>query len=646
MVVRSAGQGKWICSLRVFSVVFVLLCVFPWAIRAQKYIPADTMKVNSWLASAHDTSDVDVKKKFLLAKEALIVAKSLDYRLGIVNATRMLGQLHANAGETGNAFKYYSESIALSKEYDLVNAQGKGVYELGYLYVNVSLLDSAFICYTRALQLFQQTNDTLRIGNTYECIANVLNQMKNYQDAEKYVWLAIEVYRSIKKYVHVAGAHTNLGIIRFYQGRNEEAARFFLESNRLHDSLNSNDGLFANYQNLGGYYYSAGKKDSALYWYQRAMHILRSTGNYLYAPGLLINIGDVYSFKGNLDSAEWYYQDALARAVSTHNLSAAYLGYKYLAEMYSGKKKNFEKAYGYLANAVAVKDSIAHNEKVKSVAELTAKFEIAEAFDKNIILQGENDIQKLKLQRKDVLIYSICIIAILLLSVALLFARQNALSNKHLKIELEQKQLRAQMNPHFIFNSINSIQHFMLQADIVNANKYLTEFASLMRQTLDNARDGLIVLKTEITYLENYLSLENMQFEKEFSYSITCSNDINIDTIEIPSMILQPFVENAIRHGLSHLEHRKGMLHVRFYLEHNTIVCEIDDNGIGRAASGRFKNDNHRLHQSHGIELTKQRLTLFNKMNSTDYEIKIVDKVNTDHQPTGTTVIIKFSLEV
>ncbi len=183
----------------------------------------------------------------------------------------------------------------------------------------------------------------------------------------------------------------------------------------------------------------------------------------------------------------------------------------------------------------------------------------------NKSLQKENELQRLKLQRKNMLIYGSAGFVLLMFVFVILYFRHSRLRTAQEKTELEQRQLRAQMNPHFVFNCLNSIQHFVVAGDVRNANKYLTGFAQLMRQTLEHSKAGTITLRKELAYLENYITLELMRYENKFSASITCADDIDPDGIEIPAMIVQPFIENAIRHGICYLENVPGELSVRFY---------------------------------------------------------------------------------
>ena len=300
-------------------------------------------------------------------------------------------------------------------------------------------------------------------------------------------------------------------------------------------------------------------------------------------------------------------------------------------------------AYEYLSKSVKLRDSIMSKEQQDKLAELTTKFNLKETEDKNKLLLKENDLQKLRLQQKNILFIGAIAALCAFFIVGLLLFRQNKLRANQQKTELEQKQLRAQMNPHFIFNCLNSIQHFVVANDVKNANKYLSGFALLMRQTLENSKEGIITLRKEIEYLENYLGLERMRFEDKFTYEINI-DALNIDTIEIPSMIIQPFIENAIRHGLCYLETKPGKLKINFYKKGNYLYCEVDDNGIGREQSQKLKFSSSHAYESRGMELTRQRLELVSKSSGGDYKVEIIDKKNEHLQSEGTTIIIKYPI--
>lgn len=208
---------------------------------------------------------------------------------------------------------------------------------------------------------------------------------------------------------------------------------------------------------------------------------------------------------------------------------------------------------------------------------------------------------------------------------------------------LEQQALLAQMNPHFIFNCLNSIQSFIFRQDVEGANRYIAKFASLIRQTLDNSSRELIPLATEIRYLETYLSLEQNRQEEKFTYSVTTVTDGGVDTFMLPAMLLQPYVENAIRHGIRLRPDNKGMIEIRFETDAaGHLVCTIKDNGVGRARAAELKSKQHIEYMSRGNSITEKRIEMLNLQYNTTIKFSIRDLTGPDGNPEGTLVILTF----
>ncbi|WP_165806377.1 sensor histidine kinase [Chitinophaga parva] len=210
--------------------------------------------------------------------------------------------------------------------------------------------------------------------------------------------------------------------------------------------------------------------------------------------------------------------------------------------------------------------------------------------------------------------------------------------------QLEMKALRAQMNPHFIFNALNSIQIFMMKNQPELALAYLGRFARLIRDVLDHSQLNTLPLSKELKMLENYMELEKLRFADQFSYNITISPELELDFIEIPSMILQPFVENAIWHGLLHKK-AQGTLHITFEQKGERLLCIIKDDGIGRDRSAAIKQQNGQTHHSRGLQITRDRLSLYNSRFDMDASFEIIDLKTTLGEPLGTQVNIWIPLE-
>ncbi|WP_276479768.1 sensor histidine kinase [Paraflavitalea pollutisoli] len=212
--------------------------------------------------------------------------------------------------------------------------------------------------------------------------------------------------------------------------------------------------------------------------------------------------------------------------------------------------------------------------------------------------------------------------------------------------KLEQLALLAQMNPHFIFNCLNSIQAFIIQNDLLATNQYLTAFARLIRQTMDSAAKGTITLEEEVSYLSRYMELERMRFGDSFDYKITVDEQIDASHLSIPSMMLQPYVENSIRHGIRYKKGEKGLVEVKFRQYGASLACTVEDNGIGRVEALRLRSKVHVEYQSKGMTLAAERIQALNRQFNGTVTINIVDKIDETGKAIGTRVEIAFPLSL
>ncbi len=205
--------------------------------------------------------------------------------------------------------------------------------------------------------------------------------------------------------------------------------------------------------------------------------------------------------------------------------------------------------------------------------------------------------------------------------------------------ETEMQALRAQMNPHFMFNSLNSINNFILKNDPDNASGYLTKFSRLMRLILDNSRSEWVLLENELKALELYIELEAVRFDNAFEHSLEVTKDINVETVMVPPLIIQPYVENAIWHGLLHRKTPGGRIDIRLWKINGTLHIEVEDNGVGREEAKRLKSKTATRQKSHGMKITAERMDIVNKVYNVDAGVTITDLAN-DAGNTGTRVLI------
>ncbi|WP_427622684.1 sensor histidine kinase, partial [Pseudomonas hunanensis] len=227
-------------------------------------------------------------------------------------------------------------------------------------------------------------------------------------------------------------------------------------------------------------------------------------------------------------------------------------------------------------------------------------------------------------KRQQLVIYSLIFGLLLTLLAAFFFYRSNQqqkLANNLLAL----KSLRSQMNPHFIFNALNSVNNFISKSDERSANRYLSNFSTLMRSVLENSEEDFIPLEKELQQLELYINLEHSRFEDKFDYSIKVDEKVQVSKFQIPPMLLQPYIENAIWHGLRYRDDKGELLVTVKENSADSIIISITDNGIGRKKSAEIKTQNQRKQKSKGMGIIKQRVAILNDMYTDKVHIKISD---------------------
>lgn len=237
------------------------------------------------------------------------------------------------------------------------------------------------------------------------------------------------------------------------------------------------------------------------------------------------------------------------------------------------------------------------------------------------------------------------LIIIFLINRRISIARKKQLQKlqQEIKItQLEQMALRAQMNPHFIFNCISAIQQLVTEKDTDNASRFIASFAGLVRQTLDNAPELFISLGEEIKFLKNYFELERIRLEDRFSYGIVLEGLNNKDQLRVPNMVIQPFVENAIKHGIRYKKNGKGYIEVRFEQQESLLRCTITDNGVGRDKALQMRKESGINHTSQGLSITMRRIESLNAVTRQKIYVGIEDLKDERQHALGTRVKIDF----
>ncbi len=257
--------------------------------------------------------------------------------------------------------------------------------------------------------------------------------------------------------------------------------------------------------------------------------------------------------------------------------------------------------------------------------------------NKIIQLEKEKSLKDELISKKNRFNYFL-IVALFLLIIFFGLIAKTLFAIKKKNKEIALQSLRREMNPHFIFNSLNSVNQFISQNKELEANKYLTSYSNLMRNIMENSNKDFVTLANEVEQLKKYLDLEHLRFQDKFDFEILVDEDLDSEITFIPNMIIQPHLENAIWHGLRYLEN-KGFLSLKFELINKKIHITIDDNGIGLTKSQELKTFNQMVHKSVGLDNTKQRISLLNDLYKTEITFEIKEKI---FPKTGTIIEIIF----
>ncbi|WP_229665693.1 tetratricopeptide repeat-containing sensor histidine kinase [Croceivirga lutea] len=363
-------------------------------------------------------------------------------------------------------------------------------------------------------------------------------------------------------------------------------------------------------------------------------------------------IGRAYAAQNKLNEAIPYLQRSIVEANNENDLLIKKEATRKLSEVYE-YKGDFTKAYETYQEYVALVDTL-YSRKEQEIGRLSRlNREIANKQNRISSLEQERELSQSKYSLAKTeqqlfetrtkwqkgLIYSLVFGMILLALTAFFFYR----SNKQQKLNnnlLALKSLRSQMNPHFIFNALNSVNTYIATNDERSANRFLSEFSVLMRTVLENSEQDFIPLAKELELLKLYVKLEHSRFSDKFDYEVSVAENVAVENFEIPPMLLQPYIENAIWHGLRYKE-QKGYLRIEVKkLSEESLLIEVSDNGIGRKKSKELKTKNQLKQRSKGMGNIKKRVAILNDMYKNKVDVSIAD-LNEDETGTKVTLILK-----
>lgn len=389
---------------------------------------------------------------------------------------------------------------------------------------------------------------------------------------------------------------------------------------------------------IAWFFYTQGERLEALKWYRQSLGLATKSNQKSSYCNIVGCIGTILGETNQPDSAFYYYNKAIAAGKEARD-------YFNLSWIYYDQYKLYDTLGNYrlaLTSHVLHKqfsDSLEAQQFRRGLTRIRQSYAIEQQLKNQELLQ-------LKLRQQKIITWSIVVGMVLISTVLMVIILQIRAANRRRILEMRgriaeitQRNLRQQMNPHFIFNTLNSIQFYLYQQDKIAVNEYLNKFSLLIRKTLDNSRQPTIALKEEIDMVRLYLELESLRFKERLTWNITIDDEIDLIEMKVPSMLIQPLVENAISHGLRH-KPEVGRVDVALTLREDHIECRVEDNGIGREAAREINRASNPDHKSAGTSITETRLALINELYSKELMVTYTDLTNEAAKPIGTLVII------
>jgi LytS/YehU family sensor histidine kinase len=331
-----------------------------------------------------------------------------------------------------------------------------------------------------------------------------------------------------------------------------------------------------------------------------------------------------------VQQAENQYLDSLARK-------------QYQFYLESKEKGDYTKALTYLRNYADISDSVIKIRRISQLDEINALYENDKKEQEVNLLLQENKLKDIRINQNRFLIFGISGLALLVWLIIAMVIRQGKLRADHKALALEQTLLRAQMNPHFIFNTLTNIQSFIIRKDTDRSLQYLDNFSTLIGTILASSGEKVISLETEMRTIENYFKLQQLRFGDKLGFSISIDPALDPAKVMLPPMMVQPLIENAIDHGIKPRP-EGGRVDVRFMQPDTGLVIEVEDNGVGRNYRKGTGGDKSSHHAGLALVILKERLESMNKGRSNKNTMEIIDLFDDETRPTGTLVKLELAL--
>ena len=541
-----------------------------------------------------------------------------------------LGEGYYYKQEYDSALTVYKRSL---KYFININDTAK----LAATYNNIGLLHffkadygPALDAYLTSLSLEKKRNNKLGIAKSHQNIGLIYGNWGRYDQELEHSKIALEIYDELKDSASIANMENNIGITYVRQNKFKEALDHYNKALHYFTKINDLSGKASALSNIGNDYLYMNNTGLAIKYISQAIDIFKTINNKRGLIHAYSAMGEAYAKKGNKKKAIKYYLKSEEinkslgfKQAQKNNLEYLYKSYKDIGD--------FKNANRVLETVMALKDSIFDEEQFATLADLEKKYNLEKS-------EQEAMLYKEKSNKQRSLLYISIVTFVLIIVIVVILYKNKTLKEKQRRLIIEQRSLRAQMNPHFIFNTLSAIQCMVLDNKPDEASAYLTDLTHLIRKVLQYSREDKITLKQEKELLEQYFNLQNKRFNHKIKFNINCDSDISEDKTLIPPMLAQPFIENALEHGRLD-EFDDGRITLSFKKTDGKLILSIEDNGVGINSAKETEHDKN--YKSMAFEITQERLDLLNyEEKNTDTKLKITDLSKKDKRGTR----IEFSI--
>jgi len=577
-------------------------------------------------------------------------SKNASYTYGNAFGENLLGIYLRDHSYYDEALEHHDKALELANQLNDVELKVSVLNMTGVVYRRIDAVSSALDKHNAALALAESQSEKSRallkgIAISQNSIGNIYLLLRDYDDAEKFFKMAINSEANLTSDLGLAINYGNLGITYEERKQYDKALENYKKSLEYNNKINNDLGRVICNNSIGQVYLKQGKSSKALSLINEVLPKAEKIGDKFYIALTYINLGWAYSELGNHQLGEEYLikgKDIADENDHKQFLSMAYMHLSQLKE----QQGNYQEALAYQRSSQEVQEEYLNQANQKYVTNLIYKYDSEQKKNTIELLKRNNQIAQIELSQSKKNNLFILLLSLLLLIILFILYRQMRLKNAKQRLNAEQKLMRSQMNPHFIFNALLSIRIYLQNSNVEDAMRYLNQFAKLIRSILTSSLEKEITLQEELDTMQLYVNIENIRFCNEIQYAVHIDERVDLKAIKIPSLILQPFIENALWHGLQPKEGEK-LLTLDVALKNDEFVTiSITDNGIGRKKTMEIASEKvNTQKKSIGINLTLRRLQNFSKNLRNTYALRFIDLYDEQEYPAGTQVLIDLPIK-